>query len=104
MFTVKILDVAKKAGAQAIFVKDATRAREKLLENPVLLILDLNYDLGEPFSLIAPAQALKIPTLGFLSHVQVDLKRKAEEAGCDRVVPRSIFSQKLPELIAESLA
>jgi hypothetical protein len=35
--------------------------------------------------------------IGFLSHVQGDLKQKAHEVGCDMVLPRSAFSQNLPQ-------
>ena len=37
--------------------------------------------------------------IGFLSHVQGDLKMKAHEVGCDMVLPRSAFSQNLPQLL-----
>ena len=37
--------------------------------------------------------------IGFLSHLQGDLKLKAVEAGCDTVMPRSAFSQSLPSLL-----
>jgi hypothetical protein len=37
--------------------------------------------------------------IGFLSHLQGDLKMKAVEAGCDTVMPRSAFSQSLPSLL-----
>jgi hypothetical protein len=37
--------------------------------------------------------------IGFLSHLQGDLKAKAVEAGCDMVMPRSAFSQNLPTLL-----
>jgi CheY-like chemotaxis protein len=104
MFTVKIQDAAKRAGAQATFVASHQRALEKLKDQPAMVILDLNFDLAEPVSLIAPIKAAGIPTLGYLSHVQTELKRKADEAGCDAVVPRSTFSQKLPELIGKYLA
>jgi CheY-like chemotaxis protein len=101
MFTVKIQDAAKRAGAQAKFVASHTRALEKLKDKPALVILDLNFDLADPINLIAPVKAAGIPTLGYLSHVQTELRRKADEAGCDSVVPRSTFSQKLPELITK---
>jgi hypothetical protein len=31
--------------------------------------------------------------------VQGDLKQKAHEVGCDMVLPRSAFSQNLPQLL-----
>jgi hypothetical protein len=37
--------------------------------------------------------------IGFLNHLQGDLKLKAVEAGCDTVMPRSAFSQALPNLL-----
>ncbi|HEY0256793.1 MAG TPA: hypothetical protein VGC39_05060, partial [Candidatus Methylacidiphilales bacterium] len=37
--------------------------------------------------------------IGFLSHLQGDLKAKATEVGCDTVMPRSAFSQSLPNLL-----
>ena len=37
--------------------------------------------------------------VGFLSHLQGDLKAKAVEAGCDTVMPRAAFSQNLPNLL-----
>jgi hypothetical protein len=40
-----------------------------------------------------------ISVLGYLSHVQGELKLKAQEAGCDTVVPRSAFSQSLPQIL-----
>jgi CheY-like chemotaxis protein len=104
MFTVKIQDAAKRAGAQITFVASHLRALERLKDKPALVILDLNFELAEPIQLISQIKAAGVPSLGYLSHVQADLKRKAEEAGCDSVVARSTFSQKLPELIAKSLA
>ena len=37
--------------------------------------------------------------VGFVSHVQGDLKVKALDAGCDAVMPRSAFSQNLGQLL-----
>ncbi len=69
-----------------------------------LVILDLNH---KKMDAVAWLTAFKgnptterIPVLGFLSHVQVELKQKAVEARCDLIVPRSIFSAQLPELLA----
>ena len=104
MFTVKIQEAAKRAGAQITFVASHLRAVEKLKDKPALVILDLNFDLAEPLQLIPQIKAASIPTLGYLSHVQTELKRKADEAGCDSIVARSTFSQKLPELIAKNLS
>jgi hypothetical protein len=41
----------------------------------------------------------KISLLGYVSHVQGDLKQAAQEAGCDMVLARSAFSQNLPQIL-----
>ena len=43
------------------------------------------------------------PLLGFYSHVDVDTRRRAEEAGFDLVVPRSRMAREMPELVARLL-
>ena len=42
--------------------------------------------------------------LAFVSHVQVDLKRQGQEAGADRVIARSAFSEKLNGVMSEAAA
>ncbi len=65
-------------------------------------MFDLNNANAKPLTLIPKIKAkLKRGTsvIGFLSHLQGDLKAKAIEAGCDMVMPRSAFSQNLPNLL-----
>lgn len=51
----------------------------------------------------AAVAALAMPSLGFYSHVDVDARRRAEEAGIDVVVPRSRMSRELPDLVQRLL-
>lgn len=44
------------------------------------------------------------PIIGFLSHVDRDLARRAEAAGVTKVMPRSQFSENLPDLLMDLLA
>jgi hypothetical protein len=44
-----------------------------------------------------------VPRLGFYSHVDVDTRRRAEEAGFDLVVPRSRMAREMPELVSRLL-
>jgi len=70
--------------------------------SPSLIIFDLNNVNAKPLTLIPKLKSkLKKATsiIGFLSHVQGDLKQKAHEVGCDMVLPRSAFSQNLPQLL-----
>ena len=45
-----------------------------------------------------------LPIIGFLSHVDRQLARDAESAGVTRVMPRSQFSETLPDLVMDLLA
>jgi hypothetical protein len=46
---------------------------------------------------------LGIPSLGFYSHVDVETRTRAEDAGFDLVVPRSRMAREMPELVARLL-
>jgi CheY-like chemotaxis protein len=104
-FLAKINETARKLNVKVQFVKsdkDVLDAVETSGEKPSLIIFDLNNHLANPLKTIPKLKKeLKKDTniLGFVSHIQGDLKLKAIEAGCDTVVPRSAFSQNLPNLL-----
>jgi hypothetical protein len=52
----------------------------------------------------AAVAASPVPALGFYSHVDVDTKRAAEEAGIGLVVPRSRMARELPDLVRRLLS
>jgi len=102
-FTVKIHDAAKRSGVAIEFVKSEIDAMDKARSNPVLMILDLNCAAIDPLRLIGSLKGddstRKIPLLGYISHVQGELKQQAQRAGCDTVLARSAFSQNLPQIL-----
>jgi PleD family two-component response regulator len=102
-FTVKINDAAKRAGMDVEFVKSEKDLMDKAKERADLVILDLNANSVHPLDLISKMKGtpeLKhISLIGFVSHVQGELKQKAHEAGCDMVLARSAFSQNLPQIL-----
>ena len=102
-FTVKINEAAKRAGLSVAFVKSERDALDQAAENPALIILDLNFAGIEPVQLIQKLKAdpafQKISLLGYVSHVQGELKQAAQEAGCDMVLARSAFSQNLQQIL-----
>lgn len=102
-FTVKINESAKRAGLPIQFVKSETDVMEKAKGKPALIILDLNFQGVDPLKLIAKlksdAETKTISLLGYVSHVQGELKQQAHEAGCDMVLARSAFSQNLPQIL-----
>ena len=105
-FMAKIQETARKLNVKVEFVKSDKDLMEKMQQNgeekPSLIIFDLNNAGVKPLTLIPKLKSkLKKGTsiIGFLSHVQGDLKQKAHEVGCDMVLPRSAFSQNLPQLL-----
>jgi len=104
-FLAKIQETARKIGIKVAFVKADKDVVSKLTDaehRPSLIVFDLNNANAKPLTLIPKLRAkLKKGTsiIGFLSHLQSDLKAKAIEAGCDMVMPRSAFSQNLPNLM-----
>jgi hypothetical protein len=102
-FMAKIQETAKKLGIKVAFVKADKDTVTKLLDSgPSLIVFDLNNASAKPLTLIPRLKnKLKRGTsiIGFLSHLQGDLKAKAIEVGCDMVMPRSAFSQNLPNLL-----
>ena len=106
-FQAKIQETSRKLCIKVEFIKGDKDSVQRLLdlpegEKPTLLVFDLNNLNAKPMTLIPKFKAkLKKATsiVGFLNHLQGDLKAKAVEAGCDTVMPRSAFSQSLPNLL-----
>ncbi|MGA8087072.1 MAG: response regulator [Terracidiphilus sp.] len=106
-FQAKIQETAKKLGVKVEFVKGEKETVSRIIdapeaEKPTLVVFDLNNLNAKPMTLIPKFKTkFKKATsiIGFLNHLQGDLKMKAIEAGCDTVMPRSAFSQSLPNLL-----
>jgi hypothetical protein len=106
-FLAKIHEAARKLGVKVEFVKGDKETVARLSEmpegeRPKLLVFDLNNVGAKPMTLIPKFKTkFKKATsiIGFLNHLQGDLKLKATEVGCDTVMPRSAFSQSLPNLL-----
>jgi CheY-like chemotaxis protein len=104
-FVAKIQEVSRKLNVKVEFVKtdkDIAEKTENVEEKPSLIIVDLNSNGIKPLPVITKMRSkYKKATsiVGFVSHVQGDLKVKAQEAGCDVVMPRSAFSQNLVSIL-----
>lgn len=105
LFTAKIRATAEHLGVNVRSVRNLEvllkAARESMAD---LIIVDLHAERLDPMTV---ATALKsddelksIPLLGFFSHVQAHLQREAVAVGYDVVIPRSVFSRDLGEILA----
>jgi PleD family two-component response regulator len=101
-FSVKLTDAAKRSGLSLEFVKEPKDVLVKAQDKPSLIIFDLNLEESQPLKLIAKlkgkSETKGISLIGYLSHIQAELKQQAQEAGCDMVLARSAFSQNLPQI------
>jgi CheY-like chemotaxis protein len=104
-FASKIRGTAEQIGVTVKFARKADAILDAARrDQPALIIFDLNSERIEPAALAkllkADDQLRSIPLLGFFSHVQTELQRQAEEAGIDRVMPRSAFTKYLSEILS----
>ena len=101
-FSAKINEAAKRAGVTLQYVTTERDLLEKAKANPSLIIFDLNFEAVQPVNLISrlkmAPETKGISLIGYLSHVQGELKMQAQEAGCDMVMARSAFSQNLTQI------
>ena len=107
-FGAKIRSAAEACGRKIERVKSREQLEALQAAPPSLIIIDLNSDRLDPIETI---QYLKtrpdlkgVPIVSFVSHVQTDLIRSAQAAGCDYVLPRSAFTQLLVDIVAGNLS
>ncbi|MBL7996103.1 response regulator transcription factor [bacterium] len=106
MFTSKIAVTAKALNIEITSVTgnpEEAAGRIRSL-NPSAVLIDLNSKKINPIALIhvlkSDPAAVCFPIIGFLSHVDIDTRAAAVKAGCDQVLPRSVFVQQLPEILS----
>ncbi len=96
-FSSKISATAKQMGSEIVFCRSA----EAVPADAGRICVDLNANSFDPIMEIRKLKsAHSAPIVAYLSHVQVDLKRRAEEAGAEEVIARSAFVQRLPQLLS----
>lgn len=106
-FASKIRATAEHLGIDIRFVRSVNAAVESAhQQRPSLIIVDLHLRSSDPFALAETVRSDEelrdVPLIGFFSHVQTELQRRAEQAGYDRVLARSAFTKHLPEILSSS--
>jgi len=103
-FAAKIRAAADHLGITLRTVRKPELLMNAAREGASLIIINLHAENFDPFalaqSLKADEQLKSIPLLGFFSHVQTELQREAVATGYDVVIPRSVFSRDLGEILA----
>jgi CheY-like chemotaxis protein len=108
IFLSKIRETAKQVGVEVVTVTDSLSVESISARQPRGILLDLNSGLRASVEWVrtikADAAGRRIPIVAFASHVQSDLIAAARQAGCDRVLARSAFTQQLPALMRSWLS
>jgi CheY-like chemotaxis protein len=101
-FAAKIRATAEALGVTVVFPRSKEMLLEKLNEtSATLVIVDLHNQKLQALDLARAVKATgaEVSLLGFFSHVETDLQQSAIAAGFDRVIPRSVFSRDLAEIL-----
>ena len=104
LFASKIRGTAEQLNVTVYFARtDAGLFDAAKADMPSLIILDLHDTRLDPFALAARVksdeQLRAVPLVAFFSHVETELQRKALEAGVEHVLPRSVFTRRLAEIL-----
>lgn len=69
-----------------------------------LLVVDLTADAAERIEQVRRVRSSQTPVLAFYSHVETDVRARAQAAGFDLVVPRSRMAREGPALTEKVLS
>ena len=99
-FQMKVAETAKHLGIEFKVATTQDALLGLLQPPPRMVIVDLNARSGA-IQAIEKLRAVQpdLRVVAFLSHVQRDLAAQAQQAGCSEVMPRSAFTQRLPEIL-----
>ena len=104
LFRSKLRDAARQAGAETVSATKADDVLERSLASPPdAIVVDLGDERLEPCDLIRRLKAepglVTTRIIGFFSHVRIDIRDAARQAGCDVIVPRSVVVSALSKTL-----
>ena len=103
-FASKIRGTAEATEVEVSFPRTREAALAKARDTkPDLILIDLHHQRFDPIEFVTELKTEPeldlIPLLGFFSHVEVELQRRAIAAGFDSVIPRSVFARDLGDIL-----
>ena len=107
-FAVKMRDTLQRQGMRVITARTLAAFEQQLAavgdERPALVIVNIATQGVDWATAIRQARASGYPVLAFGSHMDLDARAKALEAGAQRVVANSKFTSDMPGLVQRMLA
>ncbi len=102
LFGSKVEGALAAAGHEVTLLDTEDAARAEAARSEVLVV-DLTTDELDGATLVESMRMGReltgVATLGFYAHVDVDTRRRAQEAGFDRIVPRSRMAREAAALV-----
>jgi hypothetical protein len=103
LFGSNVLGSLRSAGHEPVLAGDLESLRRELAAADVLIV-DLTFDAAERIDQVRLLRRPGVRTLAFYSHVETEVRERAEHAGLDLVVPRSRMAREGPALVERLLA
>jgi DNA-binding response OmpR family regulator len=103
-FSVKIRDTLRHHDMEVTTVRTLAAFEQRLTTGDVELVIVNTATVGIDWeAAIRAAKALKLPVLAFGSHMDLEARAKALQAGAQRVVANSKFTSDMPGLVRRIL-
>lgn len=103
-FSVKMRDTLRHHDMEVITVRTLAAFEQRLATDNVKLVIVNTATVGIDWeAAIRAARALKLPVLAFGSHMDLEARAKALQAGAQRVVANSKFTSDMPGLVKRML-
>jgi hypothetical protein len=98
LFGSRVVSVLGGAGHETVLISSLDQLEPGVAD---VLVADLTADARERVEQIEAADLGRARTLAVYAHVDVEVRRLAEEAGFDLVVPRSRFMREGAALVSQ---
>jgi CheY-like chemotaxis protein len=102
-FSSRIRTTAAALGKDLILFESPAGLEGRPPDRVSMLIIDLNARTFDALAFLRDAKRdprlSQIPTIGFFSHVDKDTRLEAERIGIDRLLAKSEFTKRLPDLL-----
>jgi hypothetical protein len=102
LFGSNVVGALRAAGHEPVLVSDPEAIRREL-PGVQVLVVDLTADATDRIRQIQAIPLDGVKTLAFYSHVEVDVRAQAEQAGFDQVIPRSRMAREGASLVTRLL-
>ncbi len=102
IFQTKITATAEQLGIRVDIVR-TTRDAAAAAPQTSGLIIDLNLSPDDALTALRQMKSEhpNLPIVAFCAHVETELIARANAAGADQVMPRSAFTEQLPQILTQ---